>query len=165
MALVNQWTTPVSRSQTWSCRKKTFHLQICSCVLRWMQMRWTWTRKKKLGINAEDGTFHFHGSALSYSYLGTGDMNDGGASWRSLCPSPAFNTKQSFGFVQFIPLSFIFRIGHFNLQWNLQSIDLCIYHIHYNTYTRNLVCRLNISLDRGGNKRWNCWCRAETGPN
>ena len=72
--------------------------------------------KKKLGIHAEDGTFHFHGSALSYSYLGTGDMNDGGASWRSLCPSPAFNTKQSFGFVQFIPLSFIFRIGHFNLQ-------------------------------------------------
>ena len=163
MALVNQWTTPVSRSQTWSCRKKTFHLQICSCVLRWMQMRWTWTRNKNLEYMQKTALSTFMVMLCPILILGQVTwMTEGPRGARSVLLQ---HSIQSFGFVQFIPLSFIFRIGHFNLQWNLQSIDLCIYHIHYNTYNRNLVCRLNISLDRGGNKRWNCWCRAETGPN
>ena len=58
-------------------KRATLHLQIC--IPGWqMQMQ-----KRRCG----DGTFHFPGSALSYSYRGTADMNDGGGSWQSpRCP-------------------------------------------------------------------------------
>ena len=51
----------------------------------------------KRKISAErDGTFHFPGSALSYSYLPTADMNDGGESWQSpRCPLSQVYTNKN----------------------------------------------------------------------
>lgn len=65
-----------------------------SSVRRSMQMH---LKEERAGGKNEKrrGTFHFPGCALSYSYLETGDMNDGGDRWYSpRCPSPQITGRQ-----------------------------------------------------------------------
>ena len=65
-----------------------------SSVRRSMQMH---LKEERAGGKNEKrrGTFHFPGCALSYSYLATGDMNDGGDWWYSpRCPSPQITGRQ-----------------------------------------------------------------------
>ena len=95
MALVNQCTAPVSKSQTCSCGKKAkLQLQIWLHLCSQISVLDADAKEK---ISAErDGTFHFPGSALSYSYLPTADMNDGGESWQSpRCPLSQVYTNRN----------------------------------------------------------------------
>ena len=66
-------------------KKATLHLQICTRVRR--------CKRRDVGTCSRDGTFHFPGSALSYSYRGTADMNDGGA--RGSLPHGLLHLSQS----------------------------------------------------------------------